>query len=471
MAQVTMATAFDVAFSRDALANSWERLKRAKTDQLTRRIRIPPGWDGVTVARFERQLAQHLAAIERQAKSNRYTFRPFLYHMQPKADGGERRIAYSGIRDRLVQAALHDVLAPAIETQLTDSAYAYRSGRSTHDAIREIYRSATSGQPFFVKSDFVKFFDRLDHTRLRALVDGLDVDGRAKQLAWRFVRTGDTPRDEDRSTRAFPLSRRIGVPQGGVISGLLANLYLAEFDQRVRTIAGATLIRYADDFVVFCENRKTCEQVFGLVSLAAADALLELHEGAKTVQGYHINDGINFVGFRMRGTKVMVKPSNVTKFKKRVQALLNAHETKLREGEYTSPHECVRQALYHLNLKVTGVELDGIRRSWIAYFRIINDVNQIRRLDRWMWTRLALMIRRVGLGSLTRSQVFDLGYRGLYREYWHVRRQLRAFALPATGMLVSQPMSGSDVPVTFQLGTNQPVTPSSQLTAVEPTSL
>ncbi|HXT14933.1 MAG TPA: reverse transcriptase domain-containing protein [Gemmatimonadaceae bacterium] len=435
MSQVTSTPTFDAAFSREALGEVWNRLKEAKTDLLDDRIKIPAGWDGLTVARFERQLPQHLAAIERRVRSGRYQFRPFLFHFVSKVDGGERKIAYSGIRDRIVQAALHDVLAPVINARLTDSAFAYRTGVSTYDAIRRIYSAATSGQPFFVKSDFVKFFDRLDHARLKTLVDGLDVDARAQRLAWRFVRAGDIARAVNRASITFPAGRRIGVPQGGVISGLLANLYLCAFDEAVQGVSGTTLVRYADDFVVLCRDESTCQVAFDAVATAAREVLLELHEGEKTVRCGHINDGITFVGFRLRGTKVAVKPTNVAKFKRRIQAVLALHETRLRDGEYASPRECVRQALRHVNLKIMGVEVDGGRRSWIACFRIINDVDQVRQLDRWVWRKLSLMTRRLGLPHRTRSEIFGLGYRGLLREYWRTRRQMRSLTLPFQGMI------------------------------------
>lgn len=434
MAQVTSTSTFDVAFSRDDLGDVWRRLKEAKTDLLTNRIKIPAGWDGMTVGRFERQLPQHLSAIERRVRSGRYVFRPFLHHSQPKADGGERKIAYSGIRDRIVQAVLHDILAPVIDIRLTDSAFAYRSGLSSHDAVRQIYRVSTSGRPFFVKSDFVKFFDELDHARLKALVDDLDVDVRARQLAWRFLRTGDVPRDLQ--GESFPPSRSVGVPQGGVISGLLANVYLCAFDEAVRAVPGTTLIRYADDFIVFCQDEDTCRIAFDVVTNAASQALLRLHSNEKTVQCGHIDDGLNFVGFRIRGTRVRVKPTNVGKFKRRIQAVLTMHESRLHAGDYDTPGECVRQALRHVNLKVMGVEAeDNVRRSWIACFRLINDVDQVRQLDRWVWKNLSLMIRRLGFRRLSRSEVFALGYRGLLREYWRVRRQMRSPSLPFRGMI------------------------------------
>jgi retron-type reverse transcriptase len=438
MAQVTPPPTFDVAFSRDALGGVWNRLKETKTDLLTNRIKIPAGWDGLTVGRFERQLPQHLSAIERRVRSGRYTFRPFLHHFQLKADGDKRKIAYSGIRDRIVQAVLHDLLAPVIDTRLTDSAFAYRSGVSTHDAVRQIYRISTSGRPFFVKSDFVKFFDELDHARLKALLDDLDVDVRARQLAWRFLRTGDVARDRKSDAESFPPSRCVGVPQGGVISGLLANLYLSAFDEVVRAIPGATLIRYADDFVVFCQDEDTCKMAFDVVANAASEALLRLHSNEKTVQCGHIDDGLNFVGFRIRGTRVRVKPANVSKFKRRIESVLTLHESRLREGAYDTPGECVRQALRHVNLKVMGVEAEeNVRRSWIACFRLINDVDQVRQLDRWVWRNLSLMIRRLGSRRLSRSEIFALGYRGLVREYWRVRRQMRSPSLPFRGMIRS----------------------------------
>ncbi|MEP6495758.1 MAG: reverse transcriptase domain-containing protein [bacterium] len=446
MAQVISPPTFDVAFSRDALGAAWLRLKESKTDILTHRVKIPGGWDGVTVRRFERQLNQHLAAIERQVRSGRYTFRPFLYHFQPKVDGGERKIAYSGIRDRIVQAALHDVMAPAIDARLTDSAFAYRSGISTHDAIRRIYAVTTRGQAYFVKSDFVKFFDKLDHARLRVLLDGLDVDVRARQLAWRFLRTGDVARDVARKERSYPPSRGLGVPQGGVISGLLANLYLASFDEAVRSVPGTTLVRYADDFLVFCRDEETCRAALSTIRESANSVHLELHDGTKTVECGHIDDGVNFVGFRVRGTRISVKPTNVVKFKRRLDGVIRAHVARLDDRTYENARECVQNTLFHINRKVVGIEIEpGVHRSWIACFRIVNDVAQVRQLDRWMRGRISGMMRRVGFRHASRSELLAAGYHPLLREYWSVRRKMGAPVFPFRGMVGTSDSESSAV--------------------------
>lgn len=440
MAQVSSTPPFDVAFSRDALADTWQRLKEAKKDVVTSRIRIPAGWDGVTIRRFECQLGQHLAAIERKVRAGRYTFRPFLWHLQPKVDGGERKIAYSGIRDRIVQAALHDLMAPMIDRRLTDSALAYRTGLSTHDAIRRIYAATTGGKPYFVKSDFVKFFDKLDHGRLRALLDDLDVDGRARQLAWRFLRTGDVPRDAARDGRSFPPSRTLGVPQGGVISGLLANLYLASFDEVVRAVPGTTLIRYADDFIVFCRDEDTCRAAFKVIQTGATDVRLELHDQTKTVECGHIDDGVNFVGFRVRGTRISVKPTNVVKFKRRLEGVIRMHIERLNDGTYENARECISKTLFHVNRKIIGVELEpDLRRSWIACFRIVNDVEQVRRLDRWVRGRISQMLKRIGFRHASRSELLAAGFHPMLREYWRVRRQMGAPAFPFRGMIGRPP--------------------------------
>jgi hypothetical protein len=139
---------------------------------------------------------------------------------------------------------------------------------------------------------------------------------------------------------------------------------------------------------------------------------------------------------------VSIKPTNVGKFKRRIQAVIAAHEDRLRTGGYATPRECIRQTFRHINLKVMGVEVESGRRSWIACFRIVNDVGQIRQLDRWVWSRLSLLTRRLRLPHRTRSEVFALGYRGLLREYWHTRRHMRSFNLPFQGMVQTQRVAG-----------------------------
>lgn len=432
MSQVPLATLSTSPFSFESLAAAWEELKIAKTDAFSARIKISAGWDDVGLRAFERQRDQHLHANSRKVRSGRYTFRPFLSHEVPK-EGGTRTIAYSGIRDRIVQAALHKVLVPAVEPHLTDSAFAYRASRGAHDAAFEIFDCANNGLPFFLKSDFVQFFDRIDHARLRSLINALDLEPEVHQLTWRFIRTGSIARDL--RPRVHPVARNLGVPQGGVVSGVLSNLFLADFDHALRRIEGARLIRYADDFVVMCADPTTCNRAFAAAQDAAQSFRLALHEGDKTVKCGHIDDGFNFVGFRFRGTKVSVKPSNIGKFRSRVDAVLAKHEGRLRDGEYADARECVGKAVYHLNIKVSGVQIGDKTRSWMTYFRVVNDVDQIRRLDRWISKRLSAMCVRIGIPARRRSVIRALGYRGLVREYWRVRKRMRTRALVYRGFL------------------------------------
>ncbi|HEY4130671.1 MAG TPA: hypothetical protein VGM50_08630 [Gemmatimonadaceae bacterium] len=90
---------------------------------------------------------------------------------------------------------------------------------------------------------------------------------------------------------------------------------------------------------------------------------LELHAGAKTMECGHINDGLTFVGFRLRGTKISVKPTNLSKYKKRITAAIAMHEEQLRTGLYASPRKCAQQALHHVNRKIIGVDVGDTQRS------------------------------------------------------------------------------------------------------------
>lgn len=431
MSQDPLAKTFEEAFTPTHIDNLFQRLVESKRDLLDDHVHIPPGWDRKSLDAFQKQRHQHIAAVSRKVLGGRYTFRPFIYRDVPKAGGGCRKISFSGIRDRVAQAGLHQVIQPVVDALLSDSAYAYRQGIGTHDAIEAIYNAATSGKPWVFESDFEKFFDTLDHTRLKDLIDGLPLDPRAKVLCWRFVRTGEL-RAESKE-RPVPRSRSIGVPQGGVLSGVLANLYLVEFDETLRA-AGNTLVRYADDFLMLCPSPAECAKSHQLAAAKAEELHLTLHPG-KTTEQRSINKGIEFVGFRLRGTLVSVKPANVARFKSRISGILRTLDGRIEAGEFGSRREAVSAAIQWVNRKIQGVSIDGTPRSWIRYFRVVNDEKQIRDLDSWVWRQLQRWVQ-VGRGPhLTRSELRQRGLTSLVSEYWNARRTLRTKSLPSTGFV------------------------------------
>src|SRR5258707_4017536 len=166
----------------------------------------------------------------------------------PKPGSSEKRpLGIPAVRDRTVQGALRHVLEPIFETVFAEHSYGFRPGKGAKDALRRVDTLLKAGHVWVVDADLKSYFDTIPHDRLLALVKERVADGRVLALVESFLRAGVL--EESKGWQPT----ECGTPQGGVISPLLANLYLDPFDhQMART--GKELVRYADDFVLLCRS-------------------------------------------------------------------------------------------------------------------------------------------------------------------------------------------------------------------------
>ncbi|MGE0481692.1 MAG: reverse transcriptase domain-containing protein [Vicinamibacterales bacterium] len=389
---------FDDVFQIDNLGRSFERLLIRHYDVISDEPQIVPGADRIQLRHFKADLDKHLRAIARKATQGRYTYAPFLGVDVPKPGSKEKRpISIATIRDTLVQRALYDYLYPRIDPLLTDSVFGYRVGRSAHAAIAAIRQHIRGGLTSVVDIDLTKFFDTVNHDLLLSKLDALAIDDRARKLVFRFLRTGrvdaavtDAQRKSAPRQEKFRAAiRTVGVPQGGVLSGMLSNLFLAEFDRLVGS-QNPGYVRYADDFVICCANPTDCTAAHALVDNQMRALGMTLN-ASKTRVCVPITQGIDFLGFRIDADSIRVRGRNIHKFKNRVRTVI-ANQHKHRTAGATLKSLCRR-----LNYKIEGPNrqqrerlkrVAGVthphRRSWIGFFRIVTDVEQVRALDRWI---------------------------------------------------------------------------------------
>src|SRR5271157_3158536 len=191
-----------------------------------------PGVDGITFAKIEEEgLEAWLAGLREDLVSKMYRPDPVRRVMIPKRDGGgERALGIPTIRDRVAQTAAKLVLEPIFEADFEDTAYGYRPKRGAGDAIKEVHRLLCRGYTDVVDADLSKYFDTIPHAELLRCVARRIVDGEVLRLIKLWLKTPIEERDADGKRRLTGGKRsKCGTPQGGVVSPLLANLYMNRF--------------------------------------------------------------------------------------------------------------------------------------------------------------------------------------------------------------------------------------------------
>lgn len=239
---------YDRIYRWDTLTAAWD-LVAAK--------RGAPGIDGLTfdaVAARPGGVRQFLQELQEDLRTKRYRPQAVRRLYIPKANGKKRPLGIPTIRDRVCQMAALLILEPIFEADFLDCSYGFRPGRSAHQALQEIQRHLRAGYREVYDADLQGYFDSIPHERLMACLRMRIADRSVLRLIRLWLETAVQERDEDGQTRVQ--RPRQGTPQGGVLSPLLANLYLHWFDKRFHRpdgpagFAKAKLVRYADDFVV-----------------------------------------------------------------------------------------------------------------------------------------------------------------------------------------------------------------------------
>ncbi len=198
-----------------------------------------------------------------------------------KSGSRQRILTIPHPEDRVLQRAVHTFLAPTLDRVLEKSSLAYRRGHHREMAAKEIKLAANQGYAWALKADFADFYDSIDHEELRYRLRAYLADPALEGLIMMWVRSGSPTPD-------------CGLPTGAVISPLLANLFLDEFDESIAA-GGGRLLRYADDFVILFKDREQADQIQHLAHQTANDLKLELN--ANKTQLIDLRDSFRFLGY------------------------------------------------------------------------------------------------------------------------------------------------------------------------------
>lgn len=252
------------------------------------------GCDGVTLGDFSRDLERQLDRIQDRLLRRVYHPLPLLRFPIPKRRGGERYLAVPSVRDRVVQAAVYLVTGDLFEAEFEDSSHAYRPGRSVRTAVAQIRELRDAGYRWVVDADIDAFFDNIPHCLLLERISYLALDPYLLELFERWVRA-----EVYDGKRIWSLTE--GIPQGAVVSPMLANLFLDELDEQLEAL-GLRSVRYGDDFLVLCRKPDDVEEALELTDLVLEELELDLNRDKTVLTNF--DQGFRFLGLIFLGDAI-----------------------------------------------------------------------------------------------------------------------------------------------------------------------
>lgn len=358
----------DKVYDLRNLHEAWKEVKRNKG---------AAGDDRVTIQRFEENLERYLNALHERLKAGTYTPPPVRRVYIDKADGTKRPLGIPTVADRVVQQAVRRVLNPIFEAVFLPCSHGFRPGRSTRSAIVMVEEYRKQGYRWVVDVDFKSYFDTLDHDILMAQLHTRVTDGSVLKL----IRSWLTAGVMSEGNLHYQVT---GTPQGGVISPLLANVYLHALDQAL-TNWGYKVVRYADDLVILCESQNKAKTALGLLKQMAEGYLrLTIHPEKTRITTF--GKGFDFLGFTFKRQHRVARKRALEKFKDRVREL--------------TPRQT------HLTPKEVIAELNPVIRGWGNYFKHGHMRTRFEALDQWIRMRIrSLVLKRKAHRSRKASDV------------------------------------------------------------------
>lgn len=315
-----------------------------------------PGVDGMDMEQSAAHLRGHWEGMRAKLLSGDYVPGAVRAVEIPKSGGGKRRLGIPNIADRLIQQAIHQVLGPVWEPGFSDHSYGFRPGRRAHDAVRAAQAFIKEGKTWVIDIDLKDFFERVDHDILMHLLRGKVMDKGLRALIGAYLRA-PVQQSDGRKEKRWK-----GVPQGGPLSPLLANIYLDVLDKELEK-RGVSFVRYADDIAIYASSERSAERIYESVA-----EWIEKHlklEVNRTKSGTGPSGQSSLLGFRLfeDGT-VGISPKAIGKLKERVRELWDA-----------------RQSLTSVQLRERW---QRYIRGWWNYFQLADRRREVATTGKWI---------------------------------------------------------------------------------------
>jgi RNA-directed DNA polymerase len=358
---------------------AWDRINKRVTGK---KRRTGAGVDGVTVAKFAERAEENLRKLDEQLGTGRYKPSPVRRQYIPKAGSQKLRpLGLPTVRDRVVQEACRSMIEPIFESEFLENSHGFRPGRSVETACAQVEQYLSEGKVWVVDLDIEKCYDSIPHEPLIDRVAQQVSDGKILDLIRSFLKSGIM---EEMNLRY----ETTGTPQGGIISPVLANIFLHELDVALQQ-RGTAWVRYADDVVALCSSREAADQVLEVIREILDGLGLKLSPEKTRI--VHLDEGFDYLGWHYQGTRRWPRQKSVDKLRHG----LRARTRRNRPG----------------SLQVICAELLPLQRGWFNFFREGNSYGMFQTLDGWLRRRLRSLLRR-------RKKIRGISPRGRDHHRW-----------------------------------------------------
>ena len=337
--------------SRENMQQAWKRVKANKG---------APGVDNISIEDFPDFAHENWRTIRESLSDGSYQPLPVKRVEIPKQSGGTRPLGIPTVTDRLIQQAISQVLMPIFDPEFSDSSYGFRPGRSAHDAVYKVREYIKEGYRTAVDMDLSKFFDTVNHDVLMHRVARKIKDKRVLKLTGKYLRAGVVVNGRLQVTRK-------GVPQGGPLSPLLANILLDDLDKELEK-RGHKFVRYADDFLVLVKSQPAGVRVSQSIERFLNRRLkLKVNEKKSRVAR---TDNTDFLGFTFKGAKIHWSDRAFQQFKWRIKYLTGRS--------------------WFVSMEYRMKKIAQYLRGWMNYFGISEYYRPIPEIDHWLRRRVRM---------------------------------------------------------------------------------
>ena len=381
--------------TRENLRRAWEQVKANHG---------APGIDGMTVEQFPDFIrSPSWASVKKALEDGIYKPQPVRRVYIPKASGGQRPLGIPMVLDRVIQQALAQVLDPLFDPEFSGFSYGFRKRRGAHNAVRQAREYLKQGYTVAVDMDLAKFFDSVNFDILMHRVARKVSDPLMRRLIWRYLRAGVIENGQ------WSPSEK-GVPQGGPLSPLLANIMLHDLDMELEK-RGHKFVRYADDFLVLVKSERAGQRVMAsLTRFLQGKLRLTVNPHKSKVAPLN---RCQFLGFTFQRKRIVWSKKSLARFKRRVKELTGRS--------------------WGVAMDYRLQKLSEYLRGWMAYFALSEGYSPVPELDEWIrrrvrmcyWKQWRRCRKRVGellkLGVSERQAVLTALSR---KSYWHLSRTM-----------------------------------------------